>query len=41
MLVVLMFLGRVGPLAFFAAISLSTARHPPGVRAAQEDVIVG
>jgi trk system potassium uptake protein TrkH len=41
MLTALMFLGRVGPLAFFAAISLSTTRHPPGVRAAQEDVIVG
>jgi trk system potassium uptake protein TrkH len=38
--VVLMFLGRVGPLAFFAAISVK-ARGGAAVRAAREDVIVG
>jgi trk system potassium uptake protein TrkH len=38
--VVLMFLGRVGPLAFFAAISLK-ARRDRTVRAASEDLIVG
>ena len=39
--IVLMFLGRVGPLAFFAALSFRKARLPAGMRAAREDVVVG
>jgi trk system potassium uptake protein len=37
----LMFLGRVGPLSFFAALSIRTSRLPSGMRSAHEDVIVG
>jgi trk system potassium uptake protein len=37
----LIFVGRVGPLAFFAAISLQARRRPRAIRAAQEDLIVG
>ncbi len=37
----LMFVGRVGPLAFFAAISVRAADVPGGYRLAREDVIVG
>lgn len=40
-LTVLMFLGRVGPLVFFAALSFKTSSAPKGMRAAREDVIVG
>jgi trk system potassium uptake protein TrkH len=39
--IVLMFLGRVGPLSFFAAVALRNARHPATFRPAHEDVIVG
>jgi trk system potassium uptake protein TrkH len=39
--VVLMFVGRVGPLAFFAAVALRTRARPTYVRPAREDVIVG
>jgi trk system potassium uptake protein TrkH len=39
--IVLMFLGRVGPLVFFAAISVKQTGLPSGMRAAREDVIVG
>jgi trk system potassium uptake protein TrkH len=38
--IVLMFLGRVGPLAFFAAISIK-ARRDRTIRNAREDLIVG
>lgn len=41
LLVLTMFLGRVGPLAFFAAISLRARTHVRAVRAAHEDVVVG
>ena len=37
----MMFIGRVGPLAFFAAISLQSSDVPTGYRLAREDVIVG
>jgi trk system potassium uptake protein TrkH len=40
-IIVLMFLGRVGPLAFFAALSLKTGGRPAGMRSAREDVIIG
>jgi len=40
-IIVLMFLGRVGPLSFFAAIALRGARRPAGFRPAHEDVVVG
>ena len=39
--IALMFLGRVGPLAFFAAISIKSKAYPAELRAAREDVIVG
>lgn len=39
-LVVLMFMGRVGPLAFFAALSVRSSRASK-VRPAQEDLVVG
>jgi trk system potassium uptake protein TrkH len=41
MLTVLMFVGRVGPLSFFAAISVKSSRHPRDFRPAREDVIIG
>jgi trk system potassium uptake protein len=41
LLTVLMFLGRVGPLVFFAALSFKASTAPRGMRAAREDVIVG
>jgi trk system potassium uptake protein TrkH len=41
LIIALMFLGRVGPLAFFAAISLRARAHVRAVRAAHEDVVVG
>ncbi|MDQ3368718.1 MAG: potassium transporter Trk [Myxococcota bacterium] len=37
----LMFIGRVGLLAFFSALVLRRAAHPAFLRPAQEDVIVG
>ncbi|MCY0997897.1 potassium transporter Trk [Myxococcus sp. MISCRS1] len=37
----LMFVGRLGPLAFFAALSLRARTHLRHVRPAQEDLIVG
>jgi trk system potassium uptake protein len=37
----LMFLGRVGPLSFFAALSIKDSIVPRGMRAAREDLIVG
>jgi len=39
--ILLMFLGRVGPLAFFAAIALRGTYQPRGIRPAYDDVIVG
>ncbi|MGH7804920.1 MAG: potassium transporter TrkG, partial [Candidatus Binatia bacterium] len=36
-----MFVGRVGPIAFFAAISMRGGRFPTGYRPAREDIIVG
>jgi trk system potassium uptake protein len=41
LVVLMMFLGRIGPLAFFAAISLRARTDVRGVRTAQEDLIVG
>jgi trk system potassium uptake protein TrkH len=41
LLVALMFLGRVGPLAFFAAMSLRAHAQVRAVRSAQEDLVVG
>jgi trk system potassium uptake protein TrkH len=40
-IVLCMFVGRVGPLAFFAAISLRGGKLPAGFRPAREDLIVG
>ncbi len=40
-IVVTMFIGRVGPLAFFAAVSFRKRPLPLGSRPAREDVIVG
>jgi trk system potassium uptake protein TrkH len=40
-LIVLMFVGRVGLLSFFAAVSLSRGRPRAAVRPAQEDLLVG
>ena len=40
-LVVLMFIGRVGLFSFFAAVILRRSQPPAFVRSAQEDVIVG
>lgn len=40
-MILAMFIGRVGPLAFFAAISIKSSRFPAGYRPAHEDVIVG
>lgn len=37
----LMFIGRVGPLAFFAAISIRSDQRPRHFRTAHEDLIVG
>lgn len=39
--IVLMYLGRVGPLTFAAAISLDRRRHPTEFRYATEDVMIG
>ena len=39
--IVLMFLGRVGPLTFAAAIALRLRRHPGEFRFAYEDVVIG
>ena len=39
--VLLMFLGRVGPLTFAAALAMAAARHRAAYRYAYEDVIVG
>jgi trk system potassium uptake protein TrkH len=39
--VFLMFVGRVGPLAFFAAISIRSDQRPRHFRTAHEDLIVG
>lgn len=39
--ILLMFLGRVGPLAFFAAIALRSAARATAVRPAYEDLVVG
>ena len=39
--VFLMFIGRVGPIAFFAAVAVKAAGVPSRTRAAREDVIVG
>jgi trk system potassium uptake protein len=39
--VVLMFVGRVGPLAFFAAVAMKRRAVPAAVRDAREDLIVG
>jgi trk system potassium uptake protein TrkH len=41
LVVALMFFGRVGPLAFFAAMSLRARTHVRSVRSAQEDLVVG
>jgi trk system potassium uptake protein TrkH len=41
LVILLMFLGRVGPLVFFAAISVKRTGLPSGMRLAREDVIVG
>jgi trk system potassium uptake protein len=41
LIIVMMFIGRVGPLAFFAAISFKTSRVPARTRAAREDLVVG
>jgi trk system potassium uptake protein TrkH len=41
LLIPLMFMGRVGPLAFFAAISLRSSAYPRDLRPAREDIIVG
>ncbi|WNZ60849.1 potassium transporter TrkG [Myxococcus sp. MxC21-1] len=40
-IIVLMFVGRLGPLSFFAALSLRARTHLRHVRPAQEDLIVG
>jgi trk system potassium uptake protein TrkH len=40
-IILTMFLGRVGPLVFFAAISIRSAAVPAGYRLAHEDLIVG
>ena len=40
-LIVLMFIGRVGLFSFFAAVILRRSQPPAFVRSAQEDVIVG
>jgi trk system potassium uptake protein TrkH len=40
-LVLLMVVGRVGPLSFFAALSFKSRATPRNVRPAREDVIVG
>lgn len=39
--IALMFVGRVGPLTFFAALSFRGRRTPRDVRPAREDVIIG
>ncbi len=39
--IALMFVGRVGPLSFFAAISIKSRATPRDVRPAREDLIVG
>jgi trk system potassium uptake protein TrkH len=39
--VFLMFIGRVGPIAFFAAVSVKARALPAHTRAAREDLIVG
>lgn len=41
LLIALMFMGRVGPLAFFAALSLRAKGYTATVRPAREDVVVG
>lgn len=41
LVIVLMFMGRVGPLAFFAALSLKSSSLPGDFRPAREDLIVG
>lgn len=41
LVVALMFLGRVGPLAVFAAMSLRARGHVRAMRAAQEDLVIG
>lgn len=40
-IIAVMFIGRVGPLAFFAAMTLRTSASPPGFRPAHEDVVIG
>jgi trk system potassium uptake protein TrkH len=40
-IILLMFVGRVGPLSFFAAIALRSAGRPAEFRPAHEDVVVG
>jgi trk system potassium uptake protein TrkH len=40
-IILLMFVGRVGPLSFFAAIALRSAGRPADFRPAHEDLIVG
>ena len=40
-IVILMFMGRVGPLSFFAAIALKATAFPADFRPAREDLIVG
>lgn len=39
--IALMFLGRVGPLSFFAAVAVRGTTQPRGLRPAHDDVIVG
>jgi trk system potassium uptake protein TrkH len=41
LVVALMFFGRVGPLAFFAAMSLRARSDVRSVRSALEDLVVG
>jgi trk system potassium uptake protein len=41
LIIFLMFVGRVGPLVFFAALSVKTRALPAAVRNAREDIIVG
>jgi trk system potassium uptake protein len=41
LVIALMFVGRIGPLAFFATMSLRARGHVRAVRSAQEDLVVG